>query len=79
MSGNRNLRVDHAPDHLRPLFSAFDLHRFGAALLHKAGGITNSLFRTSMVRAIRHVGDQQGIPHAPPHRAHMVQHLVYRD
>ena len=32
-----------------------------------------------MVGAIRHVGDQQGIPDAPAHRTGVVQHLVGGD
>ena len=79
MPGNRNLSINDAADQVRPLLTAFDLHRLGAAFLDEARRVAHSLISAHMVRAVRHVGDQQGILHAPAHRPGVVQHLVRSD
>ena len=45
VSGDGNLGVDHAADHVHALLAAFHLDRLGAAFFHKAGGIVNGFVR----------------------------------
>ena len=77
--GDRNLRIDHAPNHIHALLAAFHLDRLGAAFFHKAGSVVNRLVGVDLIRAIRHVGNQQSVLDAAAHGFDVMQHLVHGD
>src|SRR5215813_415883 len=79
MPSDRNLGVDDAPNQVCALLTALNLHSLGTALLHKASRISHRFFRTQMVRAVRHIDDQERILYSSPDRPGMMQHLVRCD
>ena len=75
MSCDRDFGIDHAADHVHALLATFNLDRFRAPFLYEASCIVNRLARFALIRAIRHIGDEQRIFHAAAYSAHVMQHL----
>ena len=58
VAGHRNLGIDNSMNQVGALFAAFNLYGFGTGFFDEASRIAYSFVGSSVIGAIRHVGDQ---------------------
>src|SRR5581483_11017766 len=61
MACDRNLRIDDVTNKIGSFLSTLDLHYFRSAFFHKAGRVDDGIFRVRVIRAVRHVRNEQCI------------------
>src|SRR5947207_14466685 len=63
---HRNLGVNNVVDQVSPFFAAFNFHGFRSPFFDEASSIADCFIRSGVIRAIRHVGDQERMLDSAP-------------
>src|SRR5438309_616817 len=75
VTGDWNFGVDNAANQVGALFATLDFHCFRARFLDVSGSIAHGVIGTDVIRAIRHISDEERVRHAAADSFGVVQHL----